>query len=171
MQFIKHTIQIWETNDGFIPKVRLSLKERNFRYVIQEWDLNGATEIPAPVSEETTVLRFPMLDKDFFASDECDCRPLTGKCSNGYRIAWIIKKTNPRPGSVPVRELVAITNVEYSILGDRGVVALTIRRGLGRRNINDAGTAFTEGLPVVITAGDTIVFGPVVPSTQCKPQA
>jgi len=144
-------------------------------YTIQAWDDNentgtpGATAIPAPVSEETTVLHFPDVDAGFFASGQCDCQPLTGKCSNGYRIAWILKKMNTTPGSVPVREMVAITNVEANALGDGGV-ALTIRRGLGRRNINDAGTAFTEGLPVVITAGDTIVFGPVVTSTQCKPQ-
>lgn len=145
-------------------------------YTIQAWDSEentgtSVTAIPATDPEETTNLYFPSRDSGFFASGQCDCQPLTGKCSNGYRIAWITKKANMTPGSKPQREMVAITNVVVNPLGDGGTM-MTIRRGLGKGNIQDTGSGdrFTEGLPLPIEAGDTILFGPVVPSTQCLPK-
>ncbi len=142
-------------------------------YTIEAWDQeeganDGATVIPAGDIGDETNLYFPAKDAEFFGSGKCDCQPLTGKCANGYRIAWILKQNNFTPGSKPVREMVTITNMTPNPLGNGGVL-ITIKRGLGKRNPQEG--QFTEGLPVDIEAGDTIIFGPVVPSTQCLPKA
>lgn len=166
---------------GFL--VADAVRDNGFRTVIKDYTLaayiddsgdTGATAIPAPADYNTpTTLYFGPEDSGFFASGCCDCKPGVGNCANGYRQAFIIKKRDYTPNAVTSREMVYILDQEYNPRGNGGY-SITIARGQGREGPTDLDEngvySFESGTPLALEPGDVLLFGQVVPNTQCLPQ-
>lgn len=162
-----------------------AVNDEGFRKVITNYSLSAykanatdpsATAIPVPTDlyNGTTEIFFPASEAGFFSSGACECRPLTGNCANGYRVLYIIKKRNFDPGAVTIRETVAVQEVKFNPRGDGGV-SIVIKRGLSRKNPNETTPGsgvytFEDGTPVPLVPGDILLFGNVIPTTQCLPE-
>lgn len=105
----------------------------------------------------------------------CNCAPGANECANGYRVVYIIKQSDFDICRTTTREMAFVKGYEYNPLGNGGA-KITLQRGIGRdkpeaTDVNDPSTfTFTEGMPVDLAAGDILLWGPVVPTTDCLPK-
>ena len=123
----------------------------------------------------TTTLYLGPDQTEAMCQSGCSCAPGANDCAAGYRVLYIIKKAEFGINRTTTREMALVKEYEYNPLGDGGS-KVVLQRGFGRTSVSAVDQAdpntfvFEEGMPVVLDAGDVILWGPVITATDCLPK-